>query len=159
MTETAAAADAITAAPTAEHPEAGAIGVVVGDHTVQISAVSYWIADDGTHVFRSNEFDCMAEGPGEWEAAKTFVENAEDLFRFLDDVVDAGRATDAEKTTLIKLSRRFFEMYEACQLEQAAEENHRIRNLLRLLRQPRRSQPQWQPQPKAPADFSQLSRA
>jgi hypothetical protein len=158
MTKT-AAADPATAAPTALSPQAGAIGVVVGDHSVQISTVSYWIEDDGTHVFRSEEFDCMAEAQGSWEAARKFVDNAEDLFRFLDDVVDAGRATEAEKLTLIKLSRRFFELYEACQLEAEAEQNHRIRNLLRLLRQSRRSQPQWQPQPKAPADYSQLSHA
>lgn len=156
MTET-AAADPATAAPTAAHPQAGAIGVVIGDHSVQISTVSHWIEDDGTHVFRSDEFDCMAEASDEGEAASKFIENAEDLYRFLDDLVDADRATEAEKLTLIKLSRRFFEVYEACQLEAETARNRRIRNLLGLLRQPRRSQPQWQPQPKAPDDFSQLS--
>jgi hypothetical protein len=137
MTENAAAAGA-TAAPTSENPQVGVIAVQIGEHQVPISSVCYWVEDDGTHVFRSSEFDCQAEAQDEWGAVQKFVDNAEDLFRFLDDVVDAGRATDGEKVTLIKLSRRFFEIYEASQLEEEAKSNHRVRNLLRLLRQPPR---------------------
>lgn len=139
--------------PTSEAPEPGIIEVKIGKHLVPISSINHWMEDDGLHVFRSTEFDCMAEADDEGAAVKAFIENAEDLFRFLDDLVDAGRATEGEKMTLIKLSRRFFEVYEALELEREAQRNSGLRN---LLRQPPRSQPQWQPQ-QAPADFSQLS--
>ena len=65
---------------TEENAERGTIGVQVGDHLVAISGVEHWV-DDGLHVFRSVEFDCMAEGEDLSKAVVAFVENAEDLFR------------------------------------------------------------------------------
>jgi len=139
-----------------ENPELGTIGVQIGDHRVPISSVEHWV-EEGMNVFRSAEFDCTGEAEDAAEAVHAFVENAEDLFRFLDDLCDAGRATEDETRLLIKLSRRFFEMYEAVELEREAESNHRISKLLRLLRQPPSSQPSWQPQQRVPAGFSQPS--
>jgi hypothetical protein len=136
--------------------EIGTIGVQIGDHRVPISGIEHWV-EDGIHVFRSTEFDCMGEAEDALEAVNAFVDNAEDLFRFLDDLHDAGRATEDETRLLIKLSRRFFEMYEAIELEREAQSNHRISKLLRLLRQPTPSQPSWQPQQQVPAGYSQPS--
>lgn len=125
----------------------------IGEHRVPISSIEHWVEED-VHVFRSAEFDCVGEGSNEFEAVAAFVDNAEDLFRFLDDLHDAGRATEDETRLLIKLSRRFFEMYEAIELERESQSNQRINKLLRLLRQPAPSQPSWQPQPPVPAGFS-----
>lgn len=141
-----------------ENPEPGTIGVQIGEHRVPISSVEHWV-EDGVNVFRSAEFDCTGEADDVVAAVHAFIENAEDLFRFLDDLHDAGRATEDETRLLIKLSRRFFEMYEAIELEREAERNHRIPKLLRLLRQPPSSEPSWQPQQRVPAGFSQPSHA
>lgn len=143
------------AAPTADCPQAGIIAVQIGEHQIPLSPVEHWV-EDGAHVFRSTTFDCVSEAATETEAVQAFVENAEDLFRFLDDVVDAGRATDDEKLTLIKLSRCFFEIYSAAALEREAQSNHVIPKLLRALREPRRRF-QWEPQQAAHGSFSQPS--
>lgn len=142
-----------------DNPEFGTIGVQIGEHRIPISSIEHWV-EDGLHVFRSTEFDCMSEDTDQTKAVMSFIDNAEDLFRFLDDVHDAGRATEDETRVLIKLSRRFFELYEADQLEHESENNPRIRNLLGLLRrQSPRSEALWQPQQPAPASFSQPSPA
>lgn len=121
--------------PTEDAPDVGTIAIAVGDRLVEISEVQHWI-EDGSHVFRSTEFDCIAEAENEGDAVVAFVANAEDLFRFLDDLMDAGRATGQETRTLVKLSRRFFEAFEASE----EEERHRARISLRRTRRP-----QWQP--------------
>jgi hypothetical protein len=141
--------------PTETSPELGTIGIQVGDRRIPISMIEHWIEDD-RHVFRSTEFDCMGEGDTELGAVVAFVENAEDLFRFLDDVLDSGRATEAEKMTLIKLSRRFFEIYEATtELEQKKQHISRWR---KFRRRPPMNRPQWQRQP-ALGNSSELSHA
>lgn len=157
MSET-TAREAQPSARTPDNPELGTIGVQIGEHRVPISSIEHWV-EEGMNIFRSTEFDCMGEAEDAFEAVNAFVDNAEDLFRFLDDLHDAGRATEDETRLLIKLSRRFFEMYEAIELEREAESNHRIPKLLRLLRQPASSQPSWQPQQQVPAGFSQPSHA
>jgi NADPH:quinone reductase-like Zn-dependent oxidoreductase len=147
------------AGPTESAPEEGTIGVRAGAHTVDISAVEHWV-DEGLHIFRSSEFDCMSEAEGETEAVAAFVAMAEDLFRFLEDLLDAGRATEEEKLILIKLSRRFFEIYQAAQLDQEEQQKPWLRQLVRRLgQQPVRSQPEWHRQPATRADYSQLSPA
>jgi hypothetical protein len=123
--------------PTEDAPEVGVIRIAVGDQAVELSTVEHWV-EDGLHVFRSTEFDCIAEGKDLASAVVTFIESAEDLFRLLDDLLDAGRATDDETRTLVKLSRRFFEVSEAMEQEEAR------RALISLRRRLRR--PQWQPQ-------------
>ncbi len=93
---------------TEDAPERGYIVL----NEVQLSEVEHWIDEEGLHVFRSTEFDCLGEAEDEYEAGRIFIENAADLFRFLDDLVDARRATSDEIRTLAKLSRRFFEASE-----------------------------------------------
>jgi hypothetical protein len=127
------AGPAVTAppSPTEAQPEFGAIsvGIGVGGETFSISEVEHWV-EDGLHMFRSVEFDCFAQHEDEWGAVEAFIQNAEDLFRFLDDLVDAGRATADEVRTLAKLSRRFYEIYNAQRTEI-------LRRKVRLLLRPR----------------------
>lgn len=121
--------------PTEDAPEFGYI-VLNG---VQLSEVEHWIDEDGLHVFRSVEFDCLGEAEDEYDAGLLFIENAADLFRFLDDLVDARRATGDEIGTLAKLSRRFFEASEPALKRE--EEKRRRKWLL-----PRAAPSHWQPQ-------------
>jgi hypothetical protein len=98
--------------PAEAAPERGAVQVKIAGQTVRISEVEHWI-EDGIHVFRSVEFDCIAEHEDEGDAVRMFIENAEDLYRYLDDLVDAGRATQDEIRTFAMMGRRFYEIYTA----------------------------------------------
>jgi hypothetical protein len=99
-------------APTAEAPEVGVIGIVVDRKQIPISQVEHWI-EDGMHVFRSMEFDCIAMNEHMGKVLEAFIDTAEDVYRFLDDLVDAERATQDEIKTLAMLSRRFYDVYSA----------------------------------------------
>lgn len=100
--------------PTEDAPEVGCI--IVG--TVCISDVEHWINEDGLHVFRSVDFDCSGEDEDLWQAGRVFIENAEDLGRFLADLVDAGRATKDEQRVLVTLAQRFFDVYQESEREE-----------------------------------------
>lgn len=133
MTENPPTATRDPEGPTEAQPEVGIVALKVGNESIEISHVEHWV-EDSLHIFRSTEFDCVAEAPDEAGAVVVFIETAEDLFRYLDDLVDAGRATDDEVRTLVKLSRRFFEAFEASE-----RRRHSIINLRRSA-----SRPQWQ---------------
>lgn len=115
-------------APTAEAPDVGMIAIAVGGRQIQISQVQHW-REDGLDVFRSSEFDCIAMGDDVNKAVRAFIDNAEDLYRFLDDLVDAERATPDEIKTLAMLSRRFYDVYSAFS-EQAQTRRRRKVNIL-----------------------------
>lgn len=114
-------------APTAEAPESGVIAIAVGRSVVPISQVEHW-TEDGMHVFRSTDFDCIAMDEDLCKALEAFVETAEDLYRFYDDLVDAERATQEEVRTLAVLSRRFYDVYSA---QAQALRRHKRRVLMR----------------------------
>jgi hypothetical protein len=114
-------------APTAEVPELGVIAIAVGGSVVPISQVEHWV-EDGLHVFRSTEFDCMATDEDLCKTVEAFIETAEDLYRFYDDLVDAERATPDEVRTLAVLSRRFYDVYSA---QAKALRGHKRRVLMR----------------------------
>lgn len=103
----------------------GVVKICVGDQNVLISEVEHWV-EDGLHVFRSTEFDCQSEHEDEGEALFAFLQSAEDLLRFLDDLVDADRATRDEIRIMAKLSRRFYEVYAAQREELERRQRRRL---------------------------------
>lgn len=74
--------------------------------SVELSRAERWV-EDGHHVIRSAEFDCIAEGPDADRVVVAFVDNAFDLMCMLIEVHDSGEATDAERETLELLQSRF----------------------------------------------------
>jgi hypothetical protein len=117
-------------APTAEAPEAGVIAIAVGSQRIAISQVEHWV-EDGLDVFRSSEFDCIAMDVGVDRAVKAFIDSAEDVYRFLDDLVDAERATPDEVKTLAMLSRRFYDVYSAFSAQAQASRRRKLGALMR----------------------------
>lgn len=138
----------------AEQYDAGVITVDVDGERFEVAAVEHWY-EDGMHHFAATEFDCFAEDPDEYMAACKFVETAEDLVRYLDDLYDAGRATPSEIDALVKLSRRFLDIHDA---RDRYLERRRLREFFRRPARLERSA-QWHAQPQAAPDSSALSPA
>jgi hypothetical protein len=124
--------------PTEAAPETGHIVL----NEVWLSEVEHWVSEDGLHVFRSLEFDCLGEAEDEYEAGRVFVDNATDLFHFLDDLVDARRATTDEIRTMARLSRRLIEALEVALKWEEEKPRRKLR--LPLSREPTHSY--WQRQ-------------
>lgn len=87
---------------TETRPSSGA--VLLGP--VELSRAERWY-EDGAHVIRSTEFDCIAEHPDGDEAVTVFVDNAFDLMLALAELDQAGEATKAERETLALIESRF----------------------------------------------------
>lgn len=94
------------------HPseEAPSYGELI-NHEVIITAGEYWLDEEGTHVFRSIEFDVQGEGSDEESAFRAFAENVEDLVAYLGDLVETGKATEYEYQDFVKLARRMLEAH------------------------------------------------
>ncbi len=74
--------------------------------SVELSRAERWV-EDGQHVIRSAEFDCIAEGADVDQVVVAFVDNAFDLMCMLIEAQGAGEATDGERETLELLQSRF----------------------------------------------------
>ncbi len=93
--------------PTYELPaefECGSITFRPAD--AQLFEVLHW-QEDGDLVFRSTEFDILAAAPTREQAILQFLENAEDLLSHLQELRDAGGATEHEIETAAALASRF----------------------------------------------------
>lgn len=90
------------ASRTETRPSSGA--VLLGD--VELSRAERWY-EDGAHVIRSTEFDCIAEHVDAEEAVTVFVDNAFDLMLALAELDQAGKATKGERETLALIESRF----------------------------------------------------
>lgn len=90
------------ASRTEARPSTGA--VCLGD--VELSRAERWY-EDGAHIIRSTEFDCIAEHPDADQAVTVFVDNAFDLMFTLSGLVETGDATEGERETLALLEARF----------------------------------------------------
>jgi hypothetical protein len=78
------------------------------NHDVVITDAVRWVEPDGTHVFRSTEFDAMGEGSDEESALRMFIENMEDLVSYLADLVRED-PTEHELDAFVLLAQRFIE--------------------------------------------------
>lgn len=121
------------ALPAEDAPETG--DIAIGD--VVISTVDHWVAD-GLHVFRSREFDVIAEHEDEFEAVRVFVESAADFAYHLADLISERQATEHEIETATVLVPRFMRLWEDS--DRALREAQR-----RILNLPRHGSPraQW----------------
>lgn len=90
------------ASRTETRPSSGA--VLLG--FVELSRAERWY-EDGAHVIRSTEFDCIAEHPDAEEAVTVFVDNAFDLMLALSELDQGGEATGGERETLALIESRF----------------------------------------------------
>ena len=101
--------------PRADHPTEGAPEYgALANHGVIISTGVYWVEDDGTHVFRSLEFDVQGEGNSKKAAFSTFVDNLEDFAVYLSELTQGDQATQHECEVLAKLAERYFEVNRRC---------------------------------------------
>ena len=118
------------ASRTETRPSSGA--VLLG--SVELSRAERWY-EDGAHVIRSTEFDCIAEHPDAEQAVAVFVDNAFDLMLALSEL-DAGEATEGERDTLALIESRF---------ARAAwdEERREARRREAASRMRRRGEPHW----------------
>lgn len=90
------------ASRTEARPSSGA--VLLGE--VELSRAERWY-EDGAHVIRSTEFDCIAEHPDADEVLTVFVDNSFDLMLALSELDQAGEATEGESETLALIASRF----------------------------------------------------
>jgi hypothetical protein len=126
-----------------DDPERGEI--IVED--VVISEVEHWV-EDGLHVFRSTEFDLIAEHEAEFGAVVVFLESAEDLLLHLSDLILEKKATDHEVETAALLLRRFMRMAQASERERE-EVDRKLFHVPRVHRhRPRRAWRRIQSTPK-----------
>lgn len=102
---------------------------------VELSRATRWF-EDGLHVIRSTEFDCIAEDPDPDGAVTAFVDNAFDLMLALSDLEQSGEATEGEGETLALLVRRFAHAaWDA--------ERREARRQVAMSRMRRRGEPHW----------------
>jgi hypothetical protein len=73
---------------------------------VELPRAERWY-EDGAHVIRSTEFDCIAEHPDADEVLTVFVDNSFDLMLALSELDQAGEATESESETLVLIASRF----------------------------------------------------
>lgn len=73
---------------------------------VELSRAERW-TEDGLHVIRSTEFDCIAEDPDPDGAVAKFVDNLSDLGVCISELEQTGEATEGERWTLMLLLGRF----------------------------------------------------
>lgn len=78
------------------------------NHGVAITRGVYWVAD-GSHVFRSTEFDVFAEADDHDAALAMFMDNMYDHLEHLHELVRARDATQHELDAFVTLSERFVE--------------------------------------------------
>lgn len=78
------------------------------NHGVTITRGVYWVAD-GSHVFRSTEFEVFAEADDHDSALQMFVDNMYDHLEHLYELFRAGDATQHELDAFVTLSERFVE--------------------------------------------------
>lgn len=117
------------AVPTEAAPEFGDVSV----GGVVISSVDHWVAD-GLHVFRSLEFDLVAEHEDELRAVELFIDNAADLVFYLTDLIRERQATENEIETASLLLPRFMGVWEDSERALRAAQR-------RILNLPRRRRP------------------
>lgn len=73
---------------------------------VELSRAERW-TEDGLHVIRSTEFDCIAEHPDADQVVTVFVDNLSDLGVCISELEQTGEATEGERWTLMLLLGRF----------------------------------------------------
>lgn len=76
------------------------------NHGVRITLGAHWIAE-GSHVFRSAEFDVFAEAHDHDAALAMFIDNMYDHLEHLHELVRAHDATPHELEAFVTLSERF----------------------------------------------------
>jgi hypothetical protein len=112
-------------------PSSGA--VLLGD--VELSRAVRWF-EDGLHVIRSIEFDCIAEDADPDRAVEAFVDNAFDLMLALSELEQAGEATEDEHEELALVESRFARAAWDAQRREARRRRARARMR-------RRGEPYW----------------
>lgn len=102
------ATSAQTPDPTRDSPEEG----VIAYSGVELSRVLYW-REGSEHNFRSVEFDIWAADTDQRMAISKFVDTAEDYATYLNEIVDAGDATQDEVGRALVLLERLTRVYQA----------------------------------------------
>lgn len=96
--------------PTMDAPANGVVSTVVNGQELPLSEAEYWVAGD-SYVVRSREFDCFAEGSDLDAALTAFGRAVYDYADALQRRSEYGEATETERESLERLSRRLSRIY------------------------------------------------